>query len=196
MSRRALGANTLLSFRQINQASLNFTRIGWFFLTCIFSLRGRRKKGRRGGKKHPPFFPFSLSQAMHMYDEFHVPDVLIVLLYMWRLWRLNSHGYWFKQKQSYKLSMSDFPKLYPATLSISMLCIIFARFACCCCLSQKFWKDSITTTLPLLIACFHATILIVLSFTHGATIKAKLWLEESQTWREHLPENGSWILIG
>ena len=130
---------------------------------------------------------------VHMYDEFHVPDVLIVLLYMWRF---NSQEYWFKQNQPYKLSISDFPKLYPATLSISMLCIIFARFACCCCLSQKFWKDSITTTLPLLIACFQATILIVLSFTHGATIKAKLWLEESQTWREHLPENGSWILIG
>ena len=34
-----------------------------------------------------------------------MPDVLIVLLYMWRL--LNSQGYWFKQKQSYELSMSD-----------------------------------------------------------------------------------------
>ena len=50
---------------------------------------------------------------MHMYDEFHVPDVLIFLLYMWRQ---NSQGYWFKQKQSYKLLMSNFPKLYPATL--------------------------------------------------------------------------------
>ena len=39
---------------------------------------------------------------VHMYDEFHVPDVLIVLLYMWRLWILNSQGYWFKQKQSFK----------------------------------------------------------------------------------------------
>ena len=38
------------------------------------------------------------------YDEFHVPDVLIVLLYMWRL---NSQGYWIKQEQSYELSMGD-----------------------------------------------------------------------------------------
>ena len=35
------------------------------------------------------------------------------------------------------------------------------------------------------LACFHATIFIVPSFTHGAPIK----LEESP-WREHLPENG------
>ena len=53
---------------------------------------------------------------VHMYDEFHVPDMLIVLLYMWRLWIFNSQGYWVKQKQSYKFSISDFPKLYPATL--------------------------------------------------------------------------------
>ena len=39
---------------------------------------------------------------MYIYDEFHVPDVLIVLLY--------------KQKQPFKLSISDFLKLYPATL--------------------------------------------------------------------------------
>ena len=32
---------------------------------------------------------------MHMYNEFYVLDVLIVLLYMWRL---NSQGYWFKQR--------------------------------------------------------------------------------------------------
>ena len=31
-----------------------------------------------------------------------------------------------------------------------------------------------------LTACFHAAILIILLFTHGAPIKAKLWLEESQ----------------
>ena len=31
-------------------------------------------------------------------------------------WILNSQGYWVKQKQSYKFSISDFPKLYPATL--------------------------------------------------------------------------------
>ena len=50
------------------------------------------------------------------------------------------------------------------------------------------------------IACLHATILIVPSFTHGAPIKAyKVVIGEvtvPQTWREHLPENGSWILIG
>ena len=46
------------------------------------------------------------------------------------------------------------------------------------------------TTLLKLIACFHATILIVLSFTRGAPIKAKLGLEES-LWCKHLPEMGA-----
>ena len=50
------------------------------------------------------------------------------------------------------------------------------------------------------IACLYATILIVPSFTHGAPIKAyKAVIGEvtvPQTWCEHLPENGSWILIG
>ena len=48
-----------------------------------------------------------------------VADVFIVLLYMWWLRTL-------KQKQSYKLSIST-----------SMLCIIFTRLACYCCLSHK-----------------------------------------------------------
>ena len=102
-------------------------------------------------------------------DEFHVPDVFIVLLYMW--W-LNYQGYWFKQKQSYKISIST-----------SMLCIIFARLAYCCCLSHKFWMGSDNKTLLWLIACFHATILIVLSFTHGAPIK------QSCDWRSHRTAN-------
>ena len=38
----------------------------------------------------------------------------------------------------------------------------------------NFEKESTTTTLLSLIACFHAIILIVLSFTHGALIKVKL----------------------
>ena len=55
------------------------------------------------------------------------------------LWRLNSQGYWLK-KQSYKLSMSDFPKLYRATLSAHPCCASqFTRLACCCCFSPKFW---------------------------------------------------------
>ena len=39
-----------------------------------------------------------------MHDEFHAPEVLIVLLYMSRL---NHQGYWVKQNKSYKLSESD-----------------------------------------------------------------------------------------
>ena len=87
---------------------------------------------------HPPPF-WSL-----IYDEFHVPDVLIVLLYRWRL---NSQGYWFKQNQSYQLSMSDSRnytwQLYKHIRVMQHICSTFA--CCCCCLSHKF--DSTTTTL-------------------------------------------------
>ena len=126
-------------------------------------------------RHHPPSFPL-LPPPPLIYDEFHVPDVLIVLLYMWRL---NSQGYWFKQKQSYELSMSDSRnytwQLYKHIHVVQHIC---STFACCCCsLSHKI--DSTTTTLLWLIAYFHATILIVLSFTHRASIKAKLWLEQS-----------------
>ena len=79
-----------------------------------------------------------------IYDEFHVQDVLIVLLYMWRI---NSQGYWFKQKQSYELSMSDSRnytwQLYKHIHVMQHICSTFA--CCCCCLSHKF--DSTTTTL-------------------------------------------------
>ena len=63
---------------------------------------------------------------LHLYDEFLVLDVIIVLLYMWRLY---SQKYFFKQKQSCKLSVSDFTKLYPATLSahhvVHHICLTF-----------------------------------------------------------------------
>ena len=89
MSRRTLGANTLLSFRQINQSSLNFDgsvsasnekvicRKVCFKRLTKFQVK---KKGFDGPTRLLPgsvgFF------NVHMYDEFHVPDVLIVLLYM------------------------------------------------------------------------------------------------------------------
>ena len=90
-------------------------------------------------RHHPPSPP----PSPLIYDKFHVPDVLIVLLYMWRL---NSQGYWFKQKQSYELSMSDSRnytwQLYKHIHVVQHIC---STFACCCCLSHKF--DSTTTTL-------------------------------------------------
>ena len=69
----------------------------------------------------------------HMHDEFHVSNVLIVLLYMWRL---NSQGYWVKQKQAYKLAMSD-SQNYTRQLGkhihvVHHICITFAQLACCC----------------------------------------------------------------
>ena len=68
---------------------------------------------------------------VHMYDEFHVPDVLIVLP--------NSQGYWFKQSNlPFKLSLCNFPKLYPATLKAHPCCTShLLDLLCCCCL--KFW---------------------------------------------------------
>ena len=137
--------NTLLTFWQVNQLSLNLDRLVLF--------------------------------NMHIYDEFHVPDVFIVLLYMWRQ---NSQGYWFNKSNliNYWWAVSQ---IYTRQLYEHMLCIIFAWLACCSCLSHKFWIGLVynNTTLVdcLLLVC--VTILIVLSITHVAPIKAKLWLEES-----------------
>ena len=113
---------------------------------------------------------------VHMYwfvmKNLNVPDVLIVFL-----WRLNSQGYWFK-KQSYKLSMSDFPKLYLATLWAHPCCAL--QFAWLACLSPKFWIGLDYDNTTVVNCLFSCDDLIILSFTHGAPIKAKLWLEESQ----------------
>ena len=113
------------------------------------------------------------------------------------LWRLNSQEYWFK-KQSYKLSMSDFPKLYLATLWAHPCCASqFARLACCCCLSPKFWTglDYDNTTV---VNCLFSRDYFDYSVIHTwGTDKRKAVIggvTVPQTWLEHLPENGSWII--
>ena len=92
MSRRALGANTLLSFRQINQSSLNFDglcvckkRKGYLqksLFSAVNKIPSEIKKGLKGVqdsyRNRLIFFNYNL----HMYDELHVSDVLIVLLHM------------------------------------------------------------------------------------------------------------------
>ena len=70
--------------------------------------------------------------------------------------------------------MSDFPKLYMETLKAhlryaSHLLDMLAAAAYLINLMNR-----TTTTLLQLMACFHATTFIVLSFTNGATIKARL----------------------
>ena len=89
MTRRALGANTLLSFRQISQLSLNFDgsvsatndkvvcRKDCFKRLTKFQVK---KKGLIG--LQDSYQDWLVLFNVHMYDEFHVPDVLIVLLYM------------------------------------------------------------------------------------------------------------------
>ena len=80
MSRRAPVANTLLSFRQINQSSLKFDGL------CVCQKRKgclqfqAKKKGLIGLQDscQDRLVLFNV----HMYDEFHVPDVLIMLLHM------------------------------------------------------------------------------------------------------------------
>ena len=71
----------------------------------------RRETWRHTGRRIEPVIPLETPSPLPppppsplIFDKFHVPDVLIVLLYMWRL---NSQGYWFKQKQPYELSTSD-----------------------------------------------------------------------------------------
>ena len=91
MSRRALEANTLLSFRQINQSSLNFDGSvsasnekvvcrNVCFKRLISKIPSEKKKGLIGLQES--YQDQLVLFNVHMYDEFHVPDVLIVLLYM------------------------------------------------------------------------------------------------------------------
>ena len=84
-----LKANTPLSFRQINQSSLDLClQAAKRLILLKFVLSGyeisKWKKKRFDGPTRllqDRLFLFNV----HMYDEFHAPDVLIVLLYMWRL---------------------------------------------------------------------------------------------------------------
>ena len=97
-----------------------------------------------------------------------------------------------------QISMSDFPKLYQATYT-SLLCITFAPLACCCCCcSHKFWIG-LHNGNSTLVDCFFSCHNFVCSVSHKwATVKGKVVIGGVtilQTWCEHLPENGTWILI-
>ena len=115
------------------------------------------------------------------------------------LCRLNSQGYWFKQKQSYKLSIGDFPKLFPATLQAHPSCVSIWSTRLLLLLISKILKglDYDNTTL---VDCLFSRDDFDCSVIHTwCTAKSKAvigWVTILQTWREHLPENGSWILIG
>ena len=107
-------ANTPLNVRQINQSSLN----NWTACLCVYKLpkalnynlhkssKVKRKRlllGSVGSSTCicPGAYIWWISCAGCAYCV--APE----LLYMWGL---NSQGYLFNLKQSYKLSMSDFPK--------------------------------------------------------------------------------------
>ena len=99
----------------------------------------------------------------------------------------------------YKLSMSNFPKLYRATLKAHPCCTSHLLDLLCCCY-LKFWIRIHNTTL---VDClFHATILIVLSFTQGAPIKAKLdWRSRRAANVARTPSrkwelNSNWLTAG
>ena len=128
-----------------------------------------------------------------MHDEFHVLNVLIVLLYMWRL---NSQGYWVKRKQPYKFAIrKTIPGNFVSTSMLSCASHLF-RLACCCCLSRKFWigLDYENTVYCL----FSRDDFDCSVFRTRGTDKSKAVIggvTVLHTRREHLPENGTWILI-
>ena len=83
--------NTLLSFRQINQSSLNFDGLCVCKQEKVVCRKVCFKRLTKFQVKKKRFDRPTLQDSyqdrlvlfnMHMYDEFHVPDVLIVLLYM------------------------------------------------------------------------------------------------------------------
>ena len=85
MSRRALGANTLLSFRQINHFNgvcVCKQREGCFERLTTFQVKKKKKKGLIGLHAQDSYQDRLVLFNVLMYDVFHVPDVLIVLLYM------------------------------------------------------------------------------------------------------------------
>ena len=83
-----LEVNTLLNFRQINQSPLALCLqaterlIMLKFIFCGYQIsKWKKKNGLMGLPYQDRLFLFNV----HMCDEFPVPNVLIVLLYMWRL---------------------------------------------------------------------------------------------------------------
>ena len=73
------------------------------------------------------------------------------------------------------------------------ICSTFAF--CCCCLSRKF--DSTTTTLLKLIATlvdFDCSVIYTWGIDKSKAVIGGVTVP--QTWREHLPKNGSLILVG
>ena len=131
-----------------------------------------------------------------MHDEFHVPNVLIVLLYMWRL---NSQGYWVKQKQPYKLAMSDSqnytPQLCKHIHVVHHICLLAAAAAA---YLVNFWIGLDYENTTLVYCLFSRDDFDCSVFHTWGTDKSKAVIggvTELQTWREHLQENGTWILI-
>ena len=115
VSRGALGSE------HVSQFSTNQSIVGEFRRALCFQAtkrlickkvcfkRSRKFQVKEMFDRPRRLLPGSVGSSfnVHMYwyvlKNLNVPDVLIVFL-----WILNSQGYWFK-KQSFKLSMSDFP---------------------------------------------------------------------------------------
>ena len=83
-----LEANTLLSFKQINQSSLALCLQATKRLILLklvlsgYQISKWKKKGLIDLQDSYEDRLFLLN--VHLYDEFHVPDVLVMLLHMWR----------------------------------------------------------------------------------------------------------------
>ena len=155
MSRRALGANTLLSFRQINQSSLNFDGL------CVC----KQRKGylQKSLFKQLAKFQVKKKGLIGLQDSYQDWLVLFNVSYVWwiscgrcahcvvvhvKTVKIKVSGVLIKTKPNLKIIDKQFPETIPGNfISTSIVCIIFARLACCCCLPQKFWKDLTVTTL-------------------------------------------------
>ena len=115
MSRRALGSEHASQFSTNQSIVAEFRRALCYQATkrliCkkVCFKRSRKFPVKKTFGRCRRLLPGSVGSScnVHMYwyvmKNLNVPDVLIV-----SRWRLNSQGYWFK-KQSFKLSMSDFP---------------------------------------------------------------------------------------
>ena len=121
-------------------------------------------------------------------EEFNVPDVLIVFL-----WRLNSQRYRFKKQPinyRWAISRNYTWQLYE---HIHVVHRKFARLACCCCLSPKFWigLDYDNTVVNCLFSRDDFDHSVIHTWGNDKSKAVIGGVTVPQRWREHLPENGS-----
>ena len=205
MSRRALGSEHASQFSTNQSIVAEFRRALCFQATkrliCkkVCFKRSRKFQVKERFDRPRRLLPGSVGSSFNVHMCWYVVKNLMYRMcslcsVKTKLSRVLSH-----KKQSYKLSMSDFPKLYLATLWAHPCCESqFARLSCCCCLSPKFWigLDYDNTVVNCLFSRDDFDYSVIHTWGNDKSKAVIGGVTVPQRWREHFPENGSWIIIG